>query len=753
LRLRAVLLVAAGALALAAPAHASGPPTLGAAWSSGVQTDSARITAEINPNGLSTSYHVEYVTDALFEQNGFSGASKAPPVNDSNIGSGTSLEARTQQLAGLQADTVYHYRVAAKNGGSSPNYVFGAAHTFRTLNLTVGTLPDSRGWEMVSPIEKNGGLVDGPGLIAGGGVLQAGANGETVTYSSTSSFSGGGQGAPQASQYISHRTAVGWTTENITAPVVSGSYSSGNGGVPYQIFSDDLGVSVLFNGDHCRGIAGNCGVANPPISGTGAPASFQNFYLRTTSPAGFESLIGGTDLGHTGISAAKFDVRLAGISQNVEHIAITTCAALTRDAIEVPAGEGCDPEKQNLYEWSAGGGLKLVNILPSQSQGKPGAILAAQAAALSNDGSRVYWSDLETGNLYLREGSQTKTVETGTTSFQTASPDGAVAFFTRGEHLYRYDATGSTSADLTPSGGVKGVLGASATGNVVYYTTSTGISVWNGTTSTVASGAADDTNFPPASGTARVSPNGQQLLFLSKASLTGYDNVDLNTGTPDSEVFLYDSTGSGSVTCVSCNPTNERPLGASAVPGAVANGTAAYSTDVYKPRVLSSNGRRVFFETRDSLASSDTNSGAPDVYEWEANSSGSCSRPEGCVSLISSGRSAGGANVIDASADGSDVFFTTDASLVGTDPGSIDLYDARVGGGFPEQTPDIDCEGDACTPLPETPIDPTLTTLTAGRGNPAKHYFCLSCKKHHKKKHHKKKHHKRGNSRTKGVTR
>jgi hypothetical protein len=90
--------------------------------------------------------------------------------------------------------------------------------------------------------------------------------------------------------------------------------------------------------------------------------------------------------------------------------------------------------------------------------------------------------------------------------------------------------------------------------------------------------------------------------------------------------------------------------------------------------------------------------------------------------LISSGRGAGGASFIDASADGADAFFITDSSLVDADPGAPDLYDARIGGGFPQPLPPIHCEGDACQPLPSPPTDPTLTTLLAGPGNPAVRY-------------------------------
>jgi len=226
-------------------------------------------------------------------------------------------------------------------------------------------------------------------------------------------------------------------------------------------------------------------------------------------------------------------------------------------------------------------------------------------------------------------------------------------------------------------------------------------------------------------GTARVFADGTKLLFVSEARLTGFDNTDLNTGKADSEAYLYDASAA-SLTCVSCNPTNERPIGAATIPGAIANGTAPGSTQAYKPRALSANGRRVFFDSADALAPTDTNSATPDAYQWEAQGEGSCTRPGGCISLISSGRSAGGGTFIDASADGSDAFFITDDSLVGADPGSLDLYDARVGGGFGEPSPPIPCEGDACQVLPPEPLDPTLTTLLSGRGNPPVRYANLN---------------------------
>jgi hypothetical protein len=217
-----------------------------------------------------------------------------------------------------------------------------------------------------------------------------------------------------------------------------------------------------------------------------------------------------------------------------------------------------------------------------------------------------------------------------------------------------------------------------------------------------------------------VSADGAHLLFLSTQALSDYENV----GQP--EAFLYGPAG---LTCVSCNPSGERPEGAASIPGAIADGT----TRIYRPRVLSDSGSRAFFETTDDLVPQDTNK-RRDVYEWEAPGEGSCTAQGGCTQLISSGRSPEASSFIDASAGGADAFFLTGASLAVGDPGSYDVYDARAGGGFPPPPGAIPCEGDACQALPEAPEDPTPGTLVPNGGNPAPRFVKVGKKKHHKSK-------------------
>jgi len=710
-----------------ATALAAGPPLVPAAWVTEVGSASGRLNAEINPEGLATSYHFDYLTLAAYEANvnaskdGFTGAVKAPAGADPNIGAGTTPLFPAQSISGLKAQTAYRYRVVAKNSAGT---TIGPEHTFITrFGSGPLVLLDGRGWEMVSPIDKNGGEVQGLGPSAGASLLQAAPDGQGISFGSASSFGVEAGGAPAVSRYLARRQPGSWAVENVSVPQLSGGYGEGPNADPYRLFSTDLAAALLSNGQRCRGAAGSCPVANPPLAGSGAPAGYRNYYLRRGG--GFEVLLTAADIGGLALAPEDFELAFAGAAPDLGRVVLSSCAALTPGATEVPGGGGeCDPAATNLYEWSAAGGLALLNLLPGSGEGTPGAALAAPGGAVSAGGSRVYWT--LGGDLYLREGAQTEQVDDapavgGGGTFQAASADGAVAFFTKAGHLYRYDAPGQTTTDLTPGGAVEGVLGASADGSRVYYLTAAGLFLRDGAVTTeVAPGAkaADAANYPPATGTARVSPDGTRLAFLSEASLTGYDNVGQASREPESQVFLFDATVSGpaALACISCNPTLGRPLGPSTLPGALGGGEGPDVVPAYRPRALSADGRRLFFDSADALVLQDTNNSA-DVYEWEAQGTGSCTRAGGCVNLVSSGRSGDGAAFADASADGSDAFFLTDGPLVEADPGSVDLYDARVGGGFPVPPKPIPCEGDACQPLPSPPDNPPIGTTGTGPGN------------------------------------
>lgn len=661
------------ALAVAADrADAAGPPTLGDAWSTQVVATSARLHAEIDPEGLPTTYRFEYLTEAAYEanlgagQDAFAGASRAPSGAEASAGEGSSFVPVKQVVAGLSPSTPYRYRALAKNGDGAQA---GETRLFITQGVGgASPLLDGRAWEVVSPREKNGGQVGAPGSIFGGGDVQAAAGGGKLTFSSLGSFGDGAAGAPPASQYVATRTGSGWAIRNVTAPTPSGGYGDEPDGVPYRLFSADLARAAMLDGRRCE-------------AEEECPRSYS---LRDGE---------GGELGST--------PAVAGLD----------LAAATPSLGRVLFGS-----VEGLYGWSAGGALEAISA-------EPGAAPAAPIGAISVGGQRVYWVD-EAGALHLFENGASRPLdESGQAEFQIASASGGLAFYLKEGVLHRYDA-GSESSDPIATG-VSGVLGASDDGAVVYYQTSTALERWReGSTSEVAAGAdaALAGNWPPATGTSRVSADGSALAFLSKARLTGYDNTDQSTGQPATELFLWRE--GGGLACVSCNPTNQRPIGAASIPGAIANGT----TRMYRPRAMAAGGRRLFFESADALALSDTN-GAVDVYEWEAAGTGSCTAPSGCLGLISSGRAKGGAVFLDASESGADAYFLTARSLVASDSGLPDVYDAREGGGFPKSPVPIACAGDACQSLPSEPEDPEPGTLLAGPGNARLHHPALPCPK------------------------
>jgi hypothetical protein len=726
---RAAAALAAGLFLLAAPAARAAAPAITETWVEEVHASSAKLWARINPNGSFSTYAFEYVSEAAFEQSGFANAKKIPASGAAPLGAGNVGLAANLHVEALTPATQYRYRASASNAEgktTGPDRLFATQETSLAFHL-----PDHRGWELVSPIDKGGGAIAAPEALHGGGEIQAAAQGGAISYGSATAF-GEAKGAPPVSQYLSQRTEAGWMTENVSAPLASAAYGNEPDGAPYRLFSEDLAQGLLFGGLPCRGGVAGCPAPTPVLAGSGAPAGYEAYYLRNSSGGAFSSLLTQADLSHTAVSPEAFAVSFAAASSDLSHLILSSCAKLTANASEAMLGAGeCDPSEQNLYE-KGPAGLALLNLKPGESTGTPGAQIAAPIGALSKDGSRVYFG-LE-GKLYLREGAQTIPVDEaqgGGGAFQAASADGSVAYFTKAGHLYRFLTSSKAATDITPAGGVVGVLGASVDGSSAYYQDATALERWReGATTQVAPGAgvALASDYPPSSATVRISADGAHLAFLSDKELIAYDN------SAHTELYLYGPPvggGAPQLLCASCNPTGERAQGDASIPGALKNG----STATYLPRVLASDGERVFFDSTDSLAVQDTNN-HPDVYQWEARGEGECARSPGCLNLLSSGRVPEGASFIDASADGADAFFITAESLVGADPGSIDLYDAREGGGLPEAPKPIPCIADACQALPPTPEDPDPGTLVKNAGNPAQRFEVEKAKK--KKKHHKK---------------
>jgi hypothetical protein len=230
-----------------------------------------------------------------------------------------------------------------------------------------------------------------------------------------------------------------------------------------------------------------------------------------------------------------------------------------------------------------------------------------------------------------------------------------------------------------------------------------------------------DTNDYPLNGSAswrlqrkvsRVTPDGRYVLFASHSGegLTGYDQQSkcLTAFGACQELYVYNAD-TGAVACASCNPSGA-PATSDAT-NTVRVSTGASPTSEYLDRAISDDGRYVFFTTGDALVSLDHN-GQPDAYVYDTQSEK--------VSLLSSGASDQGSYFLDASASGKDAFFVTPDQLVGWDRDSnYDLYDARVGGGFPEPVVPAACGGDQCQGVSSPPpvfMGPGSVSFT-GPGN------------------------------------
>jgi hypothetical protein len=402
----------------------------------------------------------------------------------------------------------------------------------------------------------------------------------------------------------------------------------------------------------------------------------------------------------------------AGASADDSHLLF-----LANDAL-APGAEGglasSFEEANNLYE-SFDGALRLVNVLPDGSTHVNATFGGGPlfSHVISSDGSRIFWTDLSTGHIYMRENGS-RTVEVSPAGkFQTASSDGTMAFFTNGD-LYEYDVTHSITTDLDPGVPVRRVLGASEAGKYIYFTTESGeLDLWH-------EGHVTSIATVDAEGPAEVTPDGHALVFHELRQLPSFQTL--------SEVMVYEADAN-ELYCVSC--------GSGEGSGEL---IPSNKFNVYQPRWISADGARVFFESRVPLVPEDSN-GKLDAYEWTKPGSNGCAESHGCIHLLTSGTSSDVSHFADASVSGDDAFVVTRAKLVPADNNELyDLYDLRVNGYQPIAPPT--CTGTGCQGLPGAPpIFATPSSVTfEGVGNFAtsKGKTAAKPKKTQKKKHKKK---------------
>ena len=450
-----------------------------------VTATGARLNAQLNPNGLDTTYQFQYVTDAAFRATGYATATTVP-ASPVDIGSGTTDQPATVDLTGLTPATKYHFRVTATNSAGSVSGN-GTDETFTTYaSSQPAGLPDGRGYEMVTPVNKDDGDPYTRAGIFGGFLSDVSGNG--FTYPSLYAFPGSPfDGIP----YLATRGASGWTSTNMIPPQsteaggLCAAYASTAG------WSTDMSKGILLDGQNQ---ANGCGTDDPLlVPGTtagglplcsatplvtpcsGEQPGVQNIFVHDNTDGSYQ-LVSNLEGAPSGTTPA--DAIYAGASSDLSHVVFSESAPLTPDA---PSGD-------DLYEW-VGGTVSLVTEVPatgtscSGSACTPvvgslaGGAMGTALHAVSADGSTIFFT--ANGNLYARQnGSSTVQVDAGiggSGQFQAASADGSKVFFTdsTGGNLYEYDlsTSGSPLTDLTPGGGaqVDGLSGLSDDASLVYF--------------------------------------------------------------------------------------------------------------------------------------------------------------------------------------------------------------------------------------------------------------------------------------------
>ncbi len=709
---------------------------------------------EMDASGLSGGPATATVVTLHDGGGGFAHGALEVPVGGGELSS-NEVGSAAVGVSGLSPGTAYRFRVVASSECAGPHEprceTAGGTAAFDTYPSYATGLPDGRAYELVSPINKNGGEafpadprlgscsdINEPCKPPGKGIkqvfpMQSAPDGDSVAYMG---FAFSPTEGAVFNSYISHRTATGWQTTTMSPTLQT---ASGEGTLAYD---EQLGEGLIAQ-------------ESPQLS-PNAPVGYPNFYLQNAAdPTALEPVLG-TAPPHRAPGRSSLILEYAGHTPDFSTQLFATNDALTNASAFAPEPPDPGQTGRDLYELHTGG-LALVNVLPGNATIATGAAFASASPdthAVSTDGQRVYWHVGST--LYVREdGESTREVRHPGT-FLTASENGIEVLLSDG-CLYSLQTEACT--DLTQGeGGFQGMVGQSEDLSHVYFV-DTAVLPGSGENERHQSAEASkrnlylyqqgtgtrfiatllasdnagaeqklaDWNARSGGRTAEASPNGRYLAFGSTEELTGYKNIGCQEENGGeffeigcTEVLLYDSV-TGRLICASCNPTGEVPRG---------NSTLRRIDEapewLPQPRYLTDAGRLVF-DSGDRLSAGDSNGDVEDVYEYEpARGPGepagdTCERAMGCVLLISPGTGSADSNFLAMDETGANVFFTTRERLVQQDKDElIDVYDAREGGGFASQseTQRVECQGEACQATPAPPLFATPGSATfSGPGN------------------------------------
>ena len=712
----------------------------------------AVATTQQGGEAYDTHYHFEFVSQKQFEEpGGVGGFARATSTPEVDLGSGDSIEYVGQDLPVLTLGETYRFRVVARSTSPGDPVVDGEEQSLTApvavepgpeeacSNVALRTgpsalLPDCRAFEQLTPADKEGAQEV---FNYGGGFVPetvVGGDGDRFMYSRVNVKYGSGPDAGQG-PYVFARGEAGW---QMTASAVQP--EAGVSRYEPLVFNSDL-TQFAFDAEY----ATSSNDFSPQVEyGVGPPGGP---YTKVASVPHAEA--------HPGWVAASED--------------------FSKSILMVEDHKLVDPETttksgNDLYEYS-GGALRQVNVgigscgatiahgysslNPTNEAGLPVTSTIDSRHAVSADGSRVFFeavpgSDCEAAqNLYMRVNG-TETVQIGAYRFVAANKEGSEALLEKGSGenpgLYLYK-TGSAPEFLPSSGVAVGVENGGGGKLIVSEDLSTvyilvpagGVDLYRydvagkslGFVTEITTG---DDYVPTAYSS---SPEGRYFYFDAElvAGLPGGGPV-LDTPYAEqtsglaSQAYRYDSAEK-LIQCVSCASAYdpEPRLSANLAP---AGGMSA-----------SANGDFVFFDTPAALLPADVDgevapesgdaggehspggasintSLSSDVYEWRRDGVDGCSHVLGCLALVTSGNGGFMNILLGTDASGDDVFFATKEALVPQDAqedGTTEnIYDARVGGGFPEPARPVECKGDSCSTPAPFPLAQTPATLTLDSG-------------------------------------
>jgi hypothetical protein len=631
------------------------PPFVETLDASAITASRAELHGTVDPSGLQARYWFEYGPTEAY-------GSRAPATHDEVVGNGHGPSPASIVVEGLQAGMTYHFRLVAVNDAGTS---YGADRTF-----TAAADGADRAYELVSTGDESNVLVETyneTGLAT--------PDGDSMMFSTQGGAFPGSNSARLTARYRATRSADGWHVIQTDAPTSTPELIS-------PLFS-----TIAISEDQTRALVMSYDALAPPaIDGQ------NNLYLRDLA----------TD-------TYRYIGKLASdnAQTNAKEVFVGGSSDLRTVVFYSPLANASEGGGGQFFRWEEGQGTSLLSKLPNDEpfkaavqQVNPG---DSEPNFVSRDGTTTYFSgtgteDGESGAYIAESGSPVRAIsvshvpggsqEVVPAVVLGASPSGRFVVFVDESPTptpltleapaaaihtaYRYD---KKTGDLTYIGenvGSQTLVRVAPEAGRIYYQDFNTLQYM-----TAAAGVSEPVIDGQALPEPAMSESGRYLVYASTTDQTPFEAHGL------SEIYRYDAVANQTI-CLSCRADGRPPLGQSTI------GQKAGSVDstfqFHFPRAVNNDGT-AYFDTAEPLSPNDVN-GTSDVYEYRGSQ----------VHLVSTGDTNTKSTFLEATANGSDVFFITRESLVPEDQDGLpDLYDARVGGGFSESSPRAEeCTGEAC---------------------------------------------------------